>query len=111
VRLGDTNFFNVFSLVAATTNPDRRCDAWTVGHVRWTRERTTHKGPTYTFQIELHTLTHDGRHGWTLLLGHEIWWEAGAKDAFRNGRWAHLVKGSRTDVIKWFAAREEELVH
>lgn len=34
---------------------------------------------------------------------------AGKKDAFRNGRWVHLAKGARGDVLKWFAKREAEL--
>jgi hypothetical protein len=54
--LGDTKFFNLFALIAASTNPDR------------TR-----------------------------------------KDAFRNGRWVHLVKGARADVFKWFAEQEGSL--
>lgn len=109
MRLGDTKFFNLFSLAAAAANSDRTRDAWEVDHVRWTRERANHKGPSYSFQIELHTLVHDGRRGWMLLVGHETWWAAGKPDAFRNGRWVHLAKGARGDVLKWFAKREEEL--
>ena len=109
MRLGDTSFFNLFALVAGATNPDRTRDAWDVDHVHWTRERTSHRGPSYAFQIELHTLAHDGRRGWTLLMGHETWWAPGKPDAFRNGRWVHLVKGARADVLKWFAKRETEL--
>ena len=109
MRLGDTKFFNLFALVAATSNPDRTRDTWDVDHVHWTRERTSHCGPHYSFQIELDILSHDGRRGWTLLMGHETWWTLGKADAFRNGRWVHLVKGARSDVLKWFAKREAEL--
>lgn len=109
MRLGDTKFFNLVSLLAAETNPGRGIDAWEVDHVRWTRERMNRKGPIYSYQIELHTLVHDGKRGWTLLMGHETWWAAGKADAFRNGRWVHLAKGARADVLKWFAKREEEM--
>ena len=109
MRLGDTAFFNLFAMLTAASNPGRTCDRWEVDGVTWTRERTRHNGPAYAFQIELHTLAHDGRRGWTLLLGHETWWEAGKRDAFRNGRWAHISKGARADVLKWFAKREAEL--
>ena len=109
MRLGDTSFFNLFALVAGATNPDRNRDAWDVDHVHWTRERTSHRGPHYAFQIELHTLVHDGRRGWTLLMGHETWWAPGKPDAFRNGRWVHLAKGARGDVLKWFETRQAEL--
>jgi len=107
MRLGDTKFFNLFALLAASTNPDRTTDQWQVGQVAWTRERTSTKGPLYSFQIELHTLRHAGRRGWVLLAAHETWWDCAHKDAFRNGRWVHLVKGASVDVLKWFAEREE----
>jgi hypothetical protein len=109
MRLGDTSFFNLFAMVASATNPDRTCDAWDVDHVHWTRERTSHRGPSYHFQIELHTLRHEGKRGWTLLMGHETWWAAGKTDAFRNGRWVHVSGGARSDILKWFARREAEL--
>lgn len=109
MRLGDTSFFNLFALVTSATNPDRTRDAWDVDHVHWTRERTSHRGAHYAFQMELHTLSHDGKRGWTLLMGHETWWAGNKPDAFRNGRWVHVVKGSRADVLKWFARREAEL--
>jgi len=109
MRLGDTKFFNLFALIAAASNPDRTRDLWDIDHVTWRRERTSHRGPDCSFQIELHTLIHDGRHGWTLLLGHETFWMPDRTDAFRNGRWVHLVKGARSDVIKWFEKQEREL--
>ena len=109
MRLGDTKFFNLFALLAASTNPDRTRDQWQIGQVAWTRERTAHNGPDYSFQIEVHTLRHAGRRGWMLLAGHETWWDREHKDAFRNGRWVHLAKGARGDVLKWFAEQEEAL--
>ena len=109
MRLGDTKFFNLFALLASTSNPDRTRDRWEVSGVTWTRERTTRAGPDYFFQIEVHILRHSGRRGWTLIAGHETWRDGAHKDAFRNGRWVHLVKGARADVLKWFAEQEREL--
>jgi hypothetical protein len=109
MRLGDTKFFNLFALLAVSTNVDRSSDQWQVGQVAWTRERSSYKGPLYSYQIEVHTLRHAGRRGWTLLTGHENWWDREHKDAFKNGRWVHLAKGARADVLKWFAEQEKAL--
>ena len=108
MRLGDTKFFNLFALVAASSNPGR-ADCWQADDVSWTRERCSHKGPQYAFQIELHTLRYSGRHPWTLLAARETWWDGTKRDAFRDGRWVHLTEGARSDVIKWFSARETAL--
>jgi hypothetical protein len=108
MRLGDTKFFNLFALLAVGTNADRS-DQWQTGQVAWTRERASYKGPLYSFQIEVHTLRNAGRRGWTLLTGHETWWDREHKDPFKNGRWVHLAKGARADVLKWFAEQEKAL--
>ena len=109
MRLGDTKFFNLFALVVTTSNPDRTRDEWQVGQVSWTRERTSLRGPRYSFQMEVHTLHCAGRHGWTLLVAHETWWARERQDPFRNGQWVHLSAGTRKDVEKWFAEREAAL--
>ena len=109
MRLGDNKFFNLFALIASSSNADRTCDAWDVDRVRWTRERATHRGPHWSFQIEIHTLERAGRAGWILLVGRETWWQGGKSDAFRNGHWVHLSHGARADVLKWFQEREREL--
>ncbi|HVZ91338.1 MAG TPA: hypothetical protein VG843_06785 [Rhizomicrobium sp.] len=109
MRLGDNRFFNLFSLIASATGRDRGCDAWTVEGVRWTRERLSHRSPACAFQLEVYELAQSGRDGWRLLVGHETWWDGAHADAFRNGHWARLTRGSRADVIDWFKAREREL--
>ncbi|MDE2183275.1 MAG: hypothetical protein KGJ78_09660 [Alphaproteobacteria bacterium] len=109
MKLGDLKFFNLFALLALRTNPDRTADRWKVGAVSWTRRRLTERGPDFSVQIEVHTVEQDGRRGWVLLVGHETWWDGKRKDAFRNGRWAHVTKGARADVLKWFAAQENLL--
>jgi hypothetical protein len=109
MRLGDNRFFNLFALVAAASNKDRMRDAWDVDRVHWIRERVSHGGPNWSLHIEVHTLDRAGRGGWTLLVGRETWWEGGEADAFRNGHWVHLSRGTRDDVLKWFEAREREL--
>jgi hypothetical protein len=108
MRLGDTRFFNLFALLASGGNPGR-ADSWQTGDVRWTRERISRRGPGLAFQIEIHTLQHDGRRGWTLLAAHETWRDPNRADAFRNGRWIHLSRGNRADVLAWFSAQEAAL--
>ncbi|HXS07814.1 MAG TPA: hypothetical protein VN723_13575 [Rhizomicrobium sp.] len=105
MRLGDTKFFNLLALVASSTNPSR-AESWQSDGVAWTRERTNHRGPLYSYQLELHTLQHKGRRPWTLLTVHETWWDQKSGDAFRDGRWVRLSQGARQDVLNWFAARE-----
>jgi hypothetical protein len=108
LRLGDANFFNVFALIARSSNPDR-AEQWQADGVRWVRERLSRTGPGYSTQIEVHTLCRDGSAAWTLLTAQEIWWDQGRRDAFRRARWVHLVKGSRSEVIKWFNAQALKL--
>jgi hypothetical protein len=104
LRLGDANFFNLLALVARNSNPGR-ADQWQEDGVRWIRERLSRSGPGFSMQIEVHTLSRDGSGAWTLLSAQEIWWDGARRDAFRRARWVHIVKGSRSDVVKWFNAQ------
>jgi hypothetical protein len=109
MRLGDTNFFNLFARLAAASNKNRDCDSWRVADVTWTRARHVYWGPCYSFQIETHELVRPGRGGWQLLVAHEMWWPEDRKKTFRNARWSHLAEGPRTKVLEWFKEREREL--
>jgi hypothetical protein len=108
MRLGDSKFFNLFALLASTSNP-ARADRWQIDEVSWTRERTSHRAPRHSFQIEVHLLNRKGRYPWTLMVARETWWEGGASQPFRDGRWVHILEGTRPDIIKWFSAREAAL--
>ena len=108
MRLGDAKFFNLFALLASTSNP-ARADRWQVDEVNWSRERTSQRAALHAFQIDLHILRHVRRKPWTLLVARETWWEGNAREPFRDGRWVHLSEGARADVIKWFSAREAAL--
>lgn len=110
MRLGDNNFFNLFSRLVHVTNPNRDCDKWEVAGVRWIWERNVHWGSNFSFQIEVHTLHHVARRGgWLLLVATEMWWPADRRKTFRHGRWIHLVEGARANVLRWFAERQDEL--
>jgi len=109
MRLGDTKFFNLYALVAARSNPGAKRDVWQVGQVVWTREHSSRQGAHYAFRIETDVLQRSGSRGWTLLAGREMWWDGEHRDAFRSGGWVHLTKGSRDDVLKWFAEQEKLL--
>ena len=110
MRLGDTNFFNLFSQVVRATNPNRDCDTWDVAGVHWQRERNVHWGANFSFSLEVHTLHHAARRGgWTLLVATEMWWPPDRRKTFRHGRWVHIIDGARNNILKWFADREREL--
>ena len=106
MRLGDSRFFNLFSLIASTSNADRDRDAWRAGDVAWTRERTSFKGPQYALQMEVHTLDRVDKRGWTLIVARETWWASDGRKAFRDGQWVHLCRSARRDVEKWFSEQE-----
>jgi hypothetical protein len=108
MRLGDTKFFNLFALIASSSNPSR-ADHWEADEVSWTRERSSHRAALHSFQVELHILQRKGRRPWTLMVARETWWEGGAHEPFRDGRWVRLSQGERIDVLKWFSAREAAL--
>ena len=108
MRLGDTNFFNLFARLAAASNPDRDCDEWQVAGVAWRRQRHVHWAP-LSFQIETHTLSHAARPRWTLTFVHETWWSEDRGKAIRNTHWTHLESGDRREVLRWFAEREKSL--
>ncbi len=110
MRLGDNNFFNLFSRLVHATNPDRDRDRWEISGVHWMRERNVHWGPNFSFQIEVHTLHHAALRGsWLLLVVTEMWWPVDRRKTFRHGRWVHLVVGARANVLRWFAERQDEL--
>lgn len=109
MRLGDANFLNLFSRVAARTNPDRDRDEWRTDGVHWLRQRFVNWNANLSFQIETHTLRHAARDAWTLLYVHEIWWGETRETTIRNAHWVRLERGSRKDVLRWFSDREREL--
>ena len=109
MRLGDSNFLNLFARLAAATNKNRDCDEWDVAGVHWIRQRHINWNATASFQIETHVLRQAGRKGWTLLYAHETWWTEDRKRAFRNASWVHLSSGNRADVLRWFSERQDEL--
>ncbi|HTQ14679.1 MAG TPA: hypothetical protein VMH86_12470 [Rhizomicrobium sp.] len=108
MRLGDGNFFNLFSRLVTATNPDRDRDEWQAGAVRWRRRRHV-EWSTLSFQIETHELEHAVRPRWRLVFVHEIWWGIDRGKAIRNAHWVHLAQGDRRDVLKWFQARQAEI--
>jgi hypothetical protein len=109
VRLGDNNFLNLFSRVAAHTNSNRDCDEWRIAGVHWMRQRLVNWGSNFSFQIETHILSHPARSAWTLLCVHELWWGQARDKTIRNTHWVRLQSGSRKDALNWFAARQQEL--
>lgn len=105
MRLGDSNFFNLFQRLASRSNEDRDRDEWSVAGVCWRRQRHVHWS-SVSWQIDLR---HTTRPNWTLIFVHELWWNKDRRKSIRNARWAHVEVGDRRNVLNWFEDRQSEL--
>jgi len=103
-RLGDNFFFHFFDRMVLSHNPTLELDHWTVDGVKWTRERHTFAGLTYSFNIEVCTGTYTGHGGWSLMVIHEHWWKGSQQ---RSQRWVLLTSGQSADAMAWFKKQEK----
>ena len=103
------SFFRLFDLLLATTNPGLKRSRWTFGGVEFERERHSVMGPKHGLAIEIFTLTHTGRRGWTLMVTKEYWWAGEERKALKNLRWARPTGGQRADILSWLQAQEAVL--
>lgn len=109
MRLGDSNFINLFQQLVASTNSDRNRDEWRVAGVAWSRQRIAQWTAGLSFQIETHRLHHAHAGTWTLFVVHELWWGENRSKTIRNVHWARLEHGSAKDVLKWIKLQAEAL--
>lgn len=107
--LARPSFFRFFDLLLANTNPGLKRTCWTFDGVEFERNRHTFTGPRHGLAIEIFTLTHGGRRGWSFMVTKEYWWAGPDNKAFKNTRWARPLSGRRSDLMAWLRAQEEAL--
>ena len=107
--LARPSFFRLFDLLLGETNPGLKRSRWTFEGVEFERERHSFMGPKHGVALEIFTLTHGGRRGWTLMVTKEYWWVGEESKALKNLRWARPTSGQRSDIIAWFRERETAL--
>jgi hypothetical protein len=86
------SFFRLLDLMLSTTNPGLKLSRWKFDGVEFERERHSVMGPKHGLAIEIFTLTHAGRRGWTLMVTKEYWWAGEESKALKNLRWAPCNK-------------------
>jgi hypothetical protein len=107
--LARPSFFRMFDLLLSTTNPGSKLAHWTYEGVEFERERLSLTGPKHGLTIEIITLTHSGRRGWSLMVTKEYWWAGAEHKAFKNMRWARPISGQRNDPMAWLRVQEAAL--
>lgn len=103
------SFFRMFDLLLSTTNPGFKLSRWTHDGVELERERHSFSSPKHGLTIEIITLTHGGRRGWSLMVTKEYWWAGVESKPFKNLRWARPLGGQRSDLFAWLRAQEVAL--
>jgi hypothetical protein len=107
--LSRPSFFRVFDLLLSTSNPGLKRSCWSHDGVVIERERHSFMGPRHGLTIEIFTLTHEGRRGWSLMVTREYWWAGAEGKAFKNVRWARPLSGQRRDILAWLQSQEASL--
>jgi hypothetical protein len=94
------SFFRLLDLLLSTTNPGLKLSRWKFDGVEFERERHSVMGPKHGLAIEIFTLTHAGRRGWTLMVTKEYWWAGEESKALKNLRWARRCTSPTTRVSR-----------
>jgi hypothetical protein len=105
------SFFRLFDLLLSLTNPRMERSHWAHDGVQFERERHSVSGPKHGLVIEIYTLTHPGRRGWSLMVIKEYWWVGEESKALKNLRWARPISGRRDDILVWLRAQEAKIGH
>jgi hypothetical protein len=108
-NLARPSFFRMFDLLVSTVNPGLKLTRWTHDGVTFERERHSFTGPRHSVTIDIFTLTHGGRRGWSLMVTKEYWWAGAEGKAFKNSRWARPLGGQRSDLFAWLRKQEAAL--
>lgn len=107
-RIGDPSFFRIVDQLLAFDAARATATRWTIDGVEWRRERHSYSGSGYGFSVEVTTGTRPPPAGWVLMVVKE-YWRAPDGESLRNGQWAHIETGSRTDVVAWLERQKVRL--
>jgi hypothetical protein len=105
-NLASPSFFRAFDLLLGTGNPGSKLIQWSYDGVDWMRHRYSITGSNHGFVIEIISLTHPGRKGWSLMVTKEHWWIGQRSEPIRSVHWARPVSGNRKDIMGWFRKHE-----
>jgi hypothetical protein len=108
--LNSRTFMAQWQALYARTNPGHLENAWTVGGVRWTRERQSHSGPHYSVQLEIHHLEwrEGGRPKWQFMMVQEHWWGSTHDKSIRDTYWCKHLSGRTEQITAWMKNQERE---
>src|SRR5262249_35358928 len=107
--LGSPSFFRVFDLLLSTSNPGLKRSRWTCDGVELARERHSFAGSSDGFAVDIVTLQHAGRRGWSMMVTKEYWWAGAESKSLKSLRWARPLLGQRRDILAWMRTQEAAL--
>ena len=108
-RIGDAAFFRIVDQLLARDAKRATATHWTIDGVDWRRDRHSYAGASYGFSVEVTTGSKPAPGGWVLMVVKE-YWRAADGESIRTGQWAHIEKGSRSDVVAWLQKQERFLI-
>ena len=100
--LASPSFFRSFDLLTGIHNSGFKRARWTMLGVACERERHSFTGTMHGFSVEIVTLDHPGKRGWSLLVVKEYWWFGSEGKDMRSTRWARPLSGRNGDIMAWF---------
>ncbi len=107
-RIGDASFFRIVDQLLAFDATRATVAQWTIDAVEWRRERHSYSGSTYGFSVEVTTATKSPPAGWVLMVVKE-YWRASDGESTRTAQWAHIEKGSRSEIVAWLENQKRRL--
>ncbi|CAN5811682.1 hypothetical protein BH11PSE3_BH11PSE3_36070 [soil metagenome] len=107
-RIGDPSFFRIVDQLLAFDATRATATQWKIDDVDWQRERHSFSGRGYGFSVEVTTGTSPSPAGWVLMVVKE-YWRAPDGESIRTGQWAHIEKGSRSEVVAWLEKQKSKL--
>jgi hypothetical protein len=107
--LASPSFFRSFDLLTGIHNSGFKRARWTMNGVACERERHSFSGAMHGFAVEIVTLVHPGKRGWTLMIVKEYWWLGSEGKDMRTTRWARPLQGRKADIVAWFREQSAAL--
>ncbi len=107
-RIGDASFFRIVDHLLTPTPARVAATHWSIDGVDWQRERHSYSGSSHGFSVEVTTGTKATPPEWVLMIVKEYWRDSNGQST-KSLQWAHIEKGSRTNVVAWLKRQEREL--